>query len=412
MEPIIEVLNDLIDGYAHFVSNEGTFLNREQSLRYAISMKAVPRAVDSLYYNLHRSGLILSDMDMPDDRYWFLPSFEESKDGQTTITYPLGKALEWAYQLCETSQTQFHYPGKSAQTDSPELAQNLENAINWKKGRALPALPALIKNLTRSFKEMSAAGRPVPDKQIETICTVVAIARVTTYLATEINKHFDTAYLQDLCQQFQTYADWRRIESIEFLREVLPVVTAVPGEEQACWQRACLDHHQFLEQKKKDASNEYIALCNSTGQLPPEDAVTKLANRLGDYAVCVLHDLYQRQQGYRPPAEFIEMLGLGMELKKAAKTEWKQIDDYAATLAKHGQENVLNWLEQWIRGAYHHHREQWDNALPYYREAFKLAKYRAGGEQHNLVRQYLTAAAKTQKKVDFKQGVEWARIME
>lgn len=147
-----------------------------------------------------------------------------------------------------------------------------------------------------------------------------------------------------------------------------------------------------------DAAKEYIAHCNSTGQLPPEDAVTKLANRLGDYAVRVLHDLNQRQQGYHPPAEFIEMLGLGMELKKAAKTEWKQIDDYAATLAEHGQENVLNWLEQWIRGAYHHHREQWDNALPYYRKAFKLAKYRAGGEQHNLVRQYLTAAAKTQKK--------------
>lgn len=66
--------------------------------------------------------------------------------------------MRWAYQICDTSQTQFHYLGKNVQSENQSLQNNLDNAINWIYGVSLPALPALLKNFDDSFIAMAHSG--------------------------------------------------------------------------------------------------------------------------------------------------------------------------------------------------------------------------------------------------------------
>ncbi len=155
---MMDAFEDLIftvnKAYSDLVRLEGTYLDRKESLRYFISVKAIFQIVISINRSLLRYRLNEVVFNLPTEPNWYLPSV--NNEGKMTL--PLEKVMRWAYQICDTSQTQFHYPGKNAQSEDSDLQNNLDNAINWIYGVSLPALPALLKNFDDSFIAIAYSG--------------------------------------------------------------------------------------------------------------------------------------------------------------------------------------------------------------------------------------------------------------
>ena len=410
MAAIGDPLGDLYDAYNEMVCNEGTFLNKAETLRYFISIKAVRLLVVSLNQSLLRYKIADFELDTPDDEFWHLPSTTE--DGKLTL--PLEKVMRWAYQRCDISQTQFHYPGKNAATNNAALQHNLENAINWTRGSTLPALPALIENFKDSFKALAEHGREVPKPMQASILTALILARVASYIAKEIVQAYDADYLVDVCTQFRDYSLWIAEDVNEFKAEIQPVMQRQESPEVALavWSRACSDYWGFFYAKADAVVDTVTRLKDARPNQPlREDVIAELTSKYGQFAVCTCMDIYHRKISLSPPDGFGEMLMLGFALKRDPGIQWSQIDEYADQIKAYGLEEHLCWMEPWLRAVYHYRNEDFKTAMNYYQAAFDYAKYRAGKQQYDLVNQYVEVAAKNDKWQWFKKGVEWAQYL-
>ena len=145
-----EVLSDLYETYNELIKNEGTFLDQAQTLRYFITVEAIPALALSL--TKHGMTYRLGDLRLctPDDEWWYLPSWNAK--GQ--ICLPLEKVMRWAYRLCRLSQTRFHNPDKPVE-------QRLKSAVRWVRGENVPSLPELHKNFNDSFNDLARHGHVI-----------------------------------------------------------------------------------------------------------------------------------------------------------------------------------------------------------------------------------------------------------
>lgn len=410
MSAIGDTLADLHDAYNKLVRSEGTYLDKAETLRYFISVKAVPLLVVSLNQNLLYYKISDFELDTPKDEFWFLPSVTD--DG--TLTLPLEKVMRWAYQLCATSQTQFHYPGKNAKSDSAARQHNLDNAINWIQGATLPALPALIKNFEDSFLNMAENGQEIPKPVQTSILTALVFARVTSYVTKEIVRAYDVSYLTDVCTQFREYALWIADDVNEFKAEIQPIIQRQESPESALaiWIDACGDYWNFFNRKVMMVADTLQRLHDEQPDQPMrEDVIAALTSKYGRFALCVCMDTSKRKMSFNPPEGFVKMAMLGFSLKRDAGTQWDQIDEYAEQVKTYGLDEHLCWMEPWLRAVYHYRKDNFKTAMGYYQIAFDHAKYRAGKNQYDLVNQYVEVAAKNEKRQCFKKGIEWAQYL-
>ncbi len=410
MGAIGETLADIYDGYNELVRSEGTYLNKAETLRYFITVRAVSLLVVSLNRNLLRYKIEDFDLDTPEEKFWYLPSIDEN--GKQIM--PLEKVMRWAYQLCESSQTQFHYPGKNSFSDDAARQNNLDNAINWMRGSTVPALAALIKNFDDSFNAMAQQGREISSTVQASILTALVMARVTSYVAREILRAYDASYLMDVCTQLRNYSDWIAEDVDEFKAAMKPVMQHPESPEAAMemWLDASSDYWGFFF-AKVDAAGEKLQRLHDARPNQPlrDDVVAALTSKYGRFAVCTPIDLNQRKMPFTPPDGFAEMVGLGFRLKRDVSTQWPQIDQYAVKVKAFGLEEHLCWMEPWLRAVYHYRKEDYKAAMGYYQTAFDNAKYRAGRQQYDLVNQYVEVAAKNDSKRCFKKGIEWAQYL-
>ncbi|PCR94582.1 hypothetical protein CP336_19685 [Pseudomonas fluorescens] len=410
MQAIGAPLADLHDTYNEVVRSEGTFLDKAQTLRYFISIKAVPQLVMSLNWSLLRYKIADFELETPDDEFWYLPS---NTSAGKLIT-PLAKVMRWTYERCGISQTQFHYPGKNADTDNNKLQHNLDNAFNWIAGSSLPSLPALMKNFRDSFKALADSGRAIPDTLQASILTTLVFARVTSYIAEQVVRFYDADYLEDVCTQWRDYAQWIADDINEFKTELQPVMQKQVSPESAwlTWQHALIDFWGFFHAKVDFAADMLQRIENARSDQPiRENRITTLATEYGRFAVYTCMNLYQRKVPLAPPEGFVDMVIQGFTLKRDSSTQWSQIDEYAERIKLHGLEEHLCWMEPWLRAVYHYRKEDFKPAMAYYQTAFELAKYRAGKQQYDLVNQFIEVAAKNDSRRRFKKGIEWAQYM-
>lgn len=410
MGAIGDPLAELHDAYNELVCSEGTFLDKAETLRYFISIKAVPLLVVSLNQSLLRYKIDDFALDTPEDEFWYLPSIAD--DGKLTL--PLEKVMRWAYQLCDISQTQFHYPGKNAASNDAALQNNLDNAINWTRGSSLPALAALVKNFDDSFEAMAEHEREVPRAVQASILTALVLARLASYIAKEIVRAYDVHYLADVCTQFRNYALWITEDVNEFKAELQPIMQRQESPEAALsvWFHACSDYWGFFYAKADAVVDTLQRLQGARPGLPMrEDVITALKSKYGHFVVCTRLDLAQRKMSFSPPEGFVEMLHKGFLLKQGAATQWMQIDEYADQVKAYGLDEHLCWMEPWLRAVYHYRKADFKAAMSYFQDAFDRAKYRAGKNQYKLVNQYVEAAAKNDKRQCFKKGIEWAQYL-
>ena len=405
-----KTMSELHNTYIDLVRREGTYLGKAGTLRYFISLKAIPGLVISLNKNLLLYRGADTGLDMPSDPFWYLPSIAED----CTLTLPLAKVMRWAYGVCDSSQRQFHYPGKDTESDDYAQQNNLDNAVNWTRGATLPALPALIKNFNDSFEAMAQCGREVPKPTQDSILTALVFARFTSYIAQELVSNVGVAYLKDACDQFREYAVWIAEDMNEFKAEMEPVMQRQTSEKDASdtWLHACANYWGFFVAKLEGSATKLQQLHDAhPGQPLRKEVVAALTSKYGPFAVCSLMDVAKRQIAYRPPVGFAEMLGQGFVLKRDSGTQWAQIDQYADQVKAYGLEEHLCWMEPWLRAVYHYRNDDFKTALVYYQAAFDNAKYRAGKNQYDLVNQYVEVAAKNDKRQSFKKGIEWAQYL-
>ncbi|MCV4342647.1 hypothetical protein [Pseudomonas capsici] len=410
MSAIGEPLDDLLEAYSRLVREEGTYLSKAETLRYFISIKAIPLLVVSLNQSLLKYRVADLALETPDDTFWYLPTVAE--DGSLAMS--LEKVMRWVYVRCDLSQTQFHYPGKTPCSDNNTLQQNLDNAIKWTRGARLPALPALIKNFQESFAALAERGRHVPKELQVSILVALIVARVSSYITREITAAYDHQYLIDVCNQFREYALWITDDVNEFKAELAPVMQRQESPESALflWLNACNHYWTFFDSKLAAVANTVAQLKNARPGAPiRDDVLAALKSKYGLFAVCSLQDLIQRQSAFLPPHGFVELLNHGFWLKKNIATRLDQIDEYAAQVAAYGLDEQLCWMVPWLRGVYHYRKEEFGAAMPHLQAAFENAKYRAGKNQYKLVNQYVEAAAKNDDRRGFKKGIEWAQYL-
>ncbi|WP_147373947.1 hypothetical protein [Massilia cavernae] len=407
VEAIGTVLDDLESAYAELIQTEGTYLSRRDSFRYYMSIKAVP----VLVLALKRCRLLCGLGDGPgvwhDDTFWYLPTFEAGNK----VTMPLAKVMRWAYTASGLSQKQFHCPGKLGDVVSPAQQQNLDNAVNWARGKATPSLPALLANFKESFAAQDAHERPVDPTLQQSVLTALVCARVATFVAKQILDTYDAAYLKDVCAQIQQLTELLEDEVQEFLRQLAPIMLRQTSAAQAVgiWLRACAHHERFVRGKLTQVAATLVGLLQEEPQAPfSPELLAELTNKFGGFAVHANVDRITRQQAFVPPEGFAELLAEGFQLRRKATTRLDEIDAFEQSLVQMGLQEVLCWFVPWLRGIYHYRREQFEAAYPYYETAFDLAKYKAGRFQYDLVNQFVELAAKNRKENAFDKGINWA----
>jgi hypothetical protein len=406
VEAIGTVLDDLESAYAELIQTEGTHLSRRESLRYFMSIKAVP----VLVLALKRCRLLCGLGDGPgvwrDDTFWYLPTFETDKK----VTMPLTKVMRWTYTACGLSRKQFHCPGKLGDAVSPAQQQNLDNAVNWARGRT-PSLPALLANFKESFVAQDAHERPVDPTLQQSVLTALVCARVANFVAKQILDTYGAAYLQDVCSQIQQLTELLEDEVQEFLSQLVPIMLKQTSADQAVgiWLPACAHHERFVRGKLMQVAATLVGLLEQDPQAPfPPELLAGLTRKFGRFAVHGNMDRITRQQAFTPPEGFAELLAEGFQLRRKSTTTLDEIDAFEQSLVQMGLQEVLCWFVPWLRGIYHYRREEFEAAYPYYETAFELAKYKAGRHQYDLVNQFVELAAKNRKENAFDKGIDWA----
>lgn len=406
MSAIGDPLDDLLEAYSRLVREEGTYLSKAETLRYFISTKAIPLLVVSLNQSLLRHRIADMGLDTPEDKFWYLPTVAE--DG--SLVLPLEKVMRWVYARCDLSQTQFHYPGKSPQSDNNTLQQNLDNAIKWTRGPRLPGLPALFRNFEESFAALAQSEREIPKELQASVFVALMVARVSSYLAREITDAYDHQYLADVCNQFRDYALWVADDVNEFKAVLEEQIRQEESREiaQVIWFAGWDRYWDFFYARLRGAADTLQQL---QGTVLSEDDIEGLKSRYGLFAVCSLQDLNQRHSAFSTPHGFAELLFKGFDLKDSPATQLNQIDDYAAQVSSYVLDEPLCWMVPWLRGVYHYRNEEFEAAMPHFQAAFENAKYRAGKNQYKLVNQYVEVAAKNDDRRGFKKGIEWAQYL-
>jgi hypothetical protein len=401
------VLEELDLIYAEMIRVEGTYLDKLNSLRYFISIKAVPALVLALNRSMLLSGSRAVVGLWSEDSFWYLPTWGPS--GHTIM--PLAKVMRWAYAKCGMSQKQFHCPGKLSDPTPPAQQQNLDNAINWTRGKTLPSLPALVANFKESFTAQGDHNRPVDLEVQKSILTALVYARVATFAAKEIQNTYSQTYLEDVCSQIRKLTRFLQEEVQEFMEQVVPIIERQPSAKKAqkVWIDACLHHEHFVREKLSQVEVKlHELLKDRPGQPFRPEVLAALASKFGNFAVHSNIDTLQRQAAFKAPMGFRELLDIGFQIKQESTATLEQIDEFERVLVKRGLQDALCWLPPWLRGVYHYRRDDYATAFQHYETAFELAKYRAGSFQYKLVNQFVELAAKNDKAVSFKKGVDWA----
>lgn len=213
-------IDDIFIQYRDLIRNEGTYLNKRETIKWLIKSRLISRLSRSQKKLHYKYNLSDKDLIFPESSHWFLPTW----DDKGVIEWPLTKVFHWVYQITDTSQTRFHYPEKSPATDDYRLNQNLENAFRWGKGKSCRSWAELKQNYVDSFQALENCTIPkyqrsINQKTREGIIFALFIARFTTNVCRDINKYFGDTFLIECVSLYK-----RRIADLDIehkpLREV------------------------------------------------------------------------------------------------------------------------------------------------------------------------------------------------
>lgn len=409
-----ETMIDLLEVYKAVVRDDGTYLSPKDSLRWFCGAYAIPRLVLSIHkhalcFNIAAEGFLT-----PTEADWYLPTISG-----TSITWPLEKAINWVYEQCGTTRTQFHNPGKVVDRDDPEGRQNLENASNWLSGKTFPSWPGLHWNLLRSIDRLAAEEEPyrrsLSEKEKESFMYVLFLARLSTYVTKELHDSYGAEVLIDMINRFKRNRDWLAVDLKAFKTETLTYIERYGAPESAAdkiWLEFSNQYWRWFSDRAQDCAMTMQRLLKAFDDHSiPDDMVTQLCDRYGDYTVRSVLDSMFCASDLKIQDCFPEALFKGFDLKKSSSTTGADIDAYEAEVKEKGLMTSLEWMVLWNRAALCYKKEKHEEAFIHIQKAFDLAKYSAGKNQYQIVNQYIELAAKNNSWKSFKKGVAWASFL-
>lgn len=410
-----EGVMDLFEVYNAVIRDEGTYLNKKDSILWFCRAHAIPRLALSIQKHVLRFNLASEGFAIPPDPNWYLPTVNGDE-----IIWPIKKAMSWVYEACRVSRTHFHYPGKSANSDHAELQQNLENASDWFKGERLPSWPSLSWNFVRSFEHLeshsdTAFQRQFPEKLRESVFLVLFLSRLSTYICNLIRDDYGAVVLERLITQFTQHRDWLSADLESFAAETTAYIqrySAPPAAIETIWMEFSEQYWTWFRDRYADMAQTLDYLLHENEYKPlPADTVAELIQRYGEYSVRTAVERLEIHREFPIPSGFPQRLGEGFDLKKNPECSDEDIDQYLKELRQDGLASHLNWMERWLRGVVRYRNGDYESAFYHMEYAFEQAKYRAGGSQYLLVNQFIELAAKTDRWKSFKKGVEWAQYL-
>lgn len=410
-----EVLMDLFDVYNSVVRTEGTYLTERDTMRWFCRTYAVPRLVVSVRKHLVRFNIAAEGLLTPSEADWYLPTITEEG-----ITWPLEKAMHWAYGLCQTNQTQFHYPGMNAESACPEQTQNLENARNWCSGKSTPSWNSLHWNFSRSFERLASIQdakyrRDVSDRLQANILHVLFVARLSTDVCKSIATAFGAGFLGQLVTQYRQHDAWLapeidkfRIDVQDYLRHMGDPVDDPTG----LWLELSEQYWEWFANRSLACAQEVQPMLTQVDRTSlSEEAVTALTLDYGEYTVQQILDVLRVRVEFEAPEGFAEAVCAGFDIMRKRDCGDGDIDRYEAYLQQSELDVCLAWMTPWLRAVVRYRQEDYQSAFFHAETAFEQAKYSAGRNQYPLVNLYIELAAKTDSWRSFKKGVEWANFL-
>lgn len=408
-----EVVHDLLDVYRQVFREEGTYLNKRDTLKWVIEARWASAAAVSVARQITRVGIRPLVGYFPPMSKWYLPDVQEGK-----VVTALSKVMRWVYTAAGASQTQFHYPQRGADESDPVRQRDLENAQNWIAGRSLPCAATLRWTFDRAFAaqrssqtDESGESGPRTLLRAEGARISLFIARCSAYVSLEIEKHFGLDFLTRVCDVFyRTLAlaleDTTSVEHavVRIAREqgVSPLDPELRGLVVDRWD-------QELKLRLQCAGSE-LAAAQRAEELTPR-RVRDLAQKYGRLPVEPAADWLQAPAPHEPPPGFMPALLDGLSLARDRDLTRERVDSYEAPLRSSGMERSLPWMVPWLRFLVCYRQEEDEQAWIWISQAYEEARYRAGAGQYEIVNHYIEMAAKMGKRRLFERGVRWARYI-
>lgn len=408
-EVVTGALRDLYRSYNDMITEEGTFLAKHLSVLYFVFSQAMVTLIESAYFRSLQHRLFCHYGLVPIEPDWFLPEIQDDSE----ITWPLARVMRWIYHQASSSQTQFHYPGKTPESDNLIYERNLENARNWVRGESLPSLPGLLSNFYQSIRGREDEIIDDPDLA-ESIPLLLLVARVSNAVCWEIHEAYGLEIITQLTNDCSDLVRSLKPEATEFKSEIMNAKGTEDLSEidALTWDNAYAQYMSFFYFKKQEASETLKRLRAASPANPFKPPVIHaLTEKLGRYPV--ISQLYPITQSKRwnVTEAFRQLLLRGLDLKNNPATKTSDSEEFKQDLRSHDLEDQLSWLASWIDAAIAYRSEDYSAAMDLFEQAFEQAKYRAGKAQYKLVNQYLEVCAKNDQKRRFKKGVEWARYL-
>ncbi|WP_319241829.1 hypothetical protein [uncultured Propionivibrio sp.] len=407
-----ESVMDLFEIYNAVIRDEGTYLNKKDSILWFCRAHAIPRLALSIQKHSLRFNLAYEGFAIPPDPNWYLPTISGDD-----IVWPIRKVMSWVYETCGVSRTHFHYPGKSADSDHAELQQNLDNASAWFNGKRLPSWPSLSWNFARSFEHLenhsdAAYQRQFPEKLRESIFQVLFLSRLSTSICNLIKEAYGTVVLERLIVQFTQHRDWLSAELDSFVAETTAYIQGYsipPIAIDTVWMEFSERYWRWFSDHYADFAKKLGYLLEQNDYSPlPTNTVAELIQTYGEYSVRTTLEKLEINREFPIPPDFPRRLDEGFVLKKKNNCSDEDIDQYLREIQQDGLASHLNWMERWLRAVVRYRNGDYESAFYHMEYALEQAKYRAGGSQYLLVNQFIELAAKTDRWKSFKKGVEWA----
>lgn len=419
-----EVIADLLDVYGSVVQEEGTYLPRQQTLRWMVIERLAPAAAVSIASHITRFDLRAFAQFFPDEPLWYVP---DTQDGKTRG--PLAKVMRWIYRQYSVSQTQFHSasdcaPGTPLVGDLKSDAarttreQDLENAQNWARGHGNPSAAALAWNFDRAF-----AARHQPDGDDDNLAThwgakyvsgarmALFLARWLTYVTKALEKQFGRDFLREVCAVFGDILALALAETrhVEAWIAGQARVHRLPAQDPDLRDDVVTAWKRDLGTRASNACQR-LQVHWQAGSLTDE-AIRRLADSYGPLAVIPFATALRRPSGHAIPDDFAEALVEGLKLAADLGASGERIDVYETGLCAAGMDKLLPWMVPWLRFQVCYRGADDAGAWHWIALAFMAARYRAGRNQYQIVNQYIEMAAKMDKRQEFEKGIHWARYI-
>lgn len=399
------IIADLVEVYGVVITDDGTYQDKKSSLRWMLSSYFIPRLIISIHKHPVRANLASEGFISPAEPYWFLPTV----DGNS-ITWPLGKAMAWVYQLSGVSQTQFHYPGKGADSNDHLKANQLENAQNWITGKHIPSWEGLQRNFSKALE-----AYPHLAEQKESILLALFVTRLATVISQDIDDLYGRDYLNELIAQFKRHTDWLKAPMAKLSRFFDEVV------HHSKMSTGMMDsmHAEYAERFWRERADIIVHAAKHIQSIimePPHILSSQqkagFISQYGEDVVGPIFEFFDQQQQQREniPEGFIECLAEFFELKKTS-CEPSKVATFNAKIERYQLSSVCAWMVPWLRAETLFHANDWSGVYQELSIAFDAAKYAAGQNQRPLLNHYLEACAKNDKWREFKKGITWAQYL-